>query len=186
MNQVIDLKSIKMRMDDAISFLKKDMMSLRTGRVSASMLDPVKVESYGSRVHLNQVANVSVVDPRMLSVSVWDKSMVQAVERAIHESNLGLNPIVEGQLLRIPVPETTEERRISLVKIAQSYAEKGKISVRNIRRDGMDNIKKFKKDGIISEDEGESLVNGIQKITDDAVKSIDYFFEEKKKEIMHF
>lgn len=186
MNQAIDLKSIKNRMDDAISFLKKDMMTLRTGRVSASMLDPVKVEAYGSRVPLNQVANVTVVDARMLSVSVWDKSMVNAVERGIHESNLGLNPIVEGQLLRIPIPVSTAERRLSLVKIAQNYAEKGKVSVRNIRRDGMDNIKKSKKDGIISEDEGEFLENDIQKMTDDAIKSIDSFFEEKKKEIMHF
>ncbi|MBY7649104.1 MAG: ribosome recycling factor [Candidatus Liberibacter europaeus] len=186
MSQSIDLKSLKGRMEDAISFLKKDMMTLRTGMVSASMLDPVKIEAYGSRVPLNQLASVTVMDRRMLAVSVWDKSMVASVERGIHESNLGLNPIVDGQVLRIPVPESTEERRLSLVKTAQNYAEKGKISVRNIRRDGMNHIKKSKKDGLISEDESVVLENDIQRITDNAIKSIDDFFEEKKQEIMCF
>ncbi|MFV0256092.1 ribosome recycling factor [Candidatus Liberibacter solanacearum] len=186
MNQAINLKSIKDRMNDAISFLKKDMMTLRTGRVSTSMLDLVKVDSYGSRVPLNQVANVTVLDPRTLAVSVWDSSMVSSVERGIHDSNLGFNPIVEGQVLRIPVPETTEERRLALVKVAHNYAEKSKISVRNIRRDGMDYLKKSKKSGKISEDIAESLENDVQKMTDATIKDIDSFFEEKKKEIMRF
>ncbi|XCE18399.1 ribosome recycling factor [Candidatus Liberibacter asiaticus] len=186
MNQVIDLQNIKDRMGDTISFLKKDMMTLRTGRVSPSMLDLVKVEAYGSHVPLNQVANVTVLEPRMLVVSVWDKEMVASVERGIHESNLGLNPIVEGQVLRIPVPETTEERRLALVKVAHDYAEKSKISVRNIRRDGMDHLKKSRKSGKASEDMVASLENDIQKITDSTIKNIDSFFEEKKKEIMHF
>ncbi|MBL0848710.1 MAG: ribosome recycling factor [Candidatus Liberibacter ctenarytainae] len=186
MNQEIDLRSLKNRMEDAISFVKKDMMTLRTGRVNTSMLDPVKVEAYGSRVPLIQVANVTVLDPRTLAVSVWDKSMVAAVERGIHESNLGLNPIVESQVIRIPVPESTEERRLDLVKVAHGYAEKGKVSVRNIRRDGMDLLKKSKRSGVISEDKGEVLESDIQKMTDTAIKDIDSFFEEKKKEIMCF
>ncbi|MEG8099065.1 ribosome recycling factor [Candidatus Liberibacter brunswickensis] len=186
MNQVVDLKNIKDRMDDAISFLKKDIMALRTGRVSPSMLDLVKVEAYGSHLPLNQVANVTLSEPRMLVVSVWDKEMVASVERGIHESNLGLNPIVEGQIMRVPIPETTEERRLELVKVAQNHAEKSKISVRNIRRDGMDHLKKSKKSGKTSEDEAMILENEIQKITDSAIQNIDSFFEEKKKEIVRF
>ncbi|AKK20117.1 ribosome recycling factor [Candidatus Liberibacter africanus] len=186
MDQVVDLESIKSRMGEAINFLKKDMMTLRTGRVSPAMLDLVKVEAYGSQVPLNQVANVTVLEPRMLVVSVWDKEMVASVDRGIHESNLGFNPIIEGQVLRIPVPETTEERRLALVKVAQTYAEKGKISVRNIRRDGMDHLKKSKKSGKVSEDMATSLEHEIQKFTDSSIQSIDSLFEDKKQEIMRF
>ncbi|MBA5724453.1 ribosome recycling factor [Candidatus Liberibacter sp.] len=186
MCQNINLEVLKKRMDEAVSFFKKDMMTLRTGRVSSSILDPVRIDAYGSRIPLNQVANVVVMDSRTLSVSVWDRSMVSAVERGIHESSLGLNPIVEGQILRIPVPEVTEERRLSLVKVAQNYLEKGKVSIRNIRRDGMDILKKSKKIGSISEDDFGVLVAEIQKITDAMIIDVDVFFEEKKKEILNF
>jgi ribosome recycling factor len=138
MSEGIDLKELKRRMDGAINAFKNDIASLRTGRASANVLDPVQVEAYGSRVPLNQVANISVPEPRMLSVSVWDKGMVGAVERGIRESNLGLNPIIDGQNLRIPLPELNEERRKSLVKVAHDYAEKAKVAIRHVRRDGMD------------------------------------------------
>lgn len=145
MSEGVDLKELKRRMDGAIAAFKHDIASLRTGRASANVLDPVTVEAYGSRMPLNQVANITVPESRMLSVSVWDKSMVGAVERAIRESNLGLNPIVDGQNLRIPLPELNEERRKSLVKVAHDYAEKSKVAVRHVRRDGMDDLKKPKR-----------------------------------------
>ncbi|AGA64036.1 Ribosome recycling factor [Liberibacter crescens BT-1] len=163
---------------------KKDAISLRTGRASAVILDPVKVDVYGSRLPLNQIANVAVPDSRMLLVSVWDKSMVSAVERAIREANLGFNPIVEGQNLRIPIPELNEERRLSLVKVAQGYVEKAKIAIRNVRRDGMEFLKKSKKNAIITEDETDLLFDKMQKMTDEAINKIDILFEEKKEEIM--
>lgn len=145
MSEGIDLSDLKRRMEGAIAAFKHDIASLRTGRASANVLDPVMVEAYGSRVPLNQVANITVPEARMLGVSIWDKSMVGAVDRAIRESNLGLNPIVDGQNLRIPLPELNEERRKSLVKVAHDYSEKAKIAVRNVRRDGMDSLKKPKK-----------------------------------------
>ncbi|SOC38747.1 ribosome recycling factor [Rhizobium subbaraonis] len=184
MSEGVDLKELKRRMDGAISAFKHDIASLRTGRASANVLDPVTVEAYGSRMPLNQVANITVPEPRMLAVSVWDKSMVGAVDRAIRESNLGLNPIIDGQNLRIPLPELNEERRRSLVKIAHDYAEKGKVAIRHVRRDGMDELKKAEKDGDIGQDISRSQSEKVQKMTDDMISDIDRLLAEKEKEIM--
>jgi ribosome recycling factor len=184
MSGAIDLNDIKRRMDGAVTAFKSDIASLRTGRASANILDPVMVEAYGSRVPLNQVANITVPEPRMLGVSIWDKSMVNAVDRAIRESNLGLNPIMDGQNLRIPLPELNEERRKSLVKVAHDYTEKSKVAVRNVRRDGMDALKKAEKDGDIGQDDSRAQSEKIQKMTDDAISELDRLLAEKEKEIM--
>ncbi|OBZ94061.1 ribosome-recycling factor [Pararhizobium polonicum] len=184
MSEGIDLSDLKRRMDGAINAFKSDVASLRTGRASANVLDPVMVEAYGSRVPLNQVANITVPEARMLGVSIWDKSMVNAVDRAIRESNLGLNPIVDGQNLRIPLPELNEERRKSLVKVAHDYSEKAKIAVRNVRRDGMDSLKKAEKDGDIGQDVSRSQSEKVQKMTDEMISDIDRLLAEKEKEIM--
>ena len=184
MSEGIDLKELKRRMDGAINAFKNDIASLRTGRASANVLDPVQVEAYGSRVPLNQVANISVPEPRMLSVSVWDKGMVGAVARGIRESNLGLNPIIDGQNLRIPLPELNEERRKSLVKVAHDYAEKAKVAIRHVRRDGMDDLKKAEKDGDIGQDMSRSQSEKVQKMTDDVILDVDRLLAEKEKEIM--
>ncbi|MBB5538152.1 ribosome recycling factor [Rhizobium giardinii] len=184
MSEGIDLSDLKRRMEGAITAFKHDIASLRTGRASANVLDPVMVEAYGSRVPLNQVANITVPEARMLGVSIWDKSMVGAVDRAIRESNLGLNPIVDGQNLRIPLPELNEERRKSLVKVAHDYSEKAKIAVRNVRRDGMDSLKKAEKDGDIGQDVSRSQSEKVQKMTDEMISDIDRLLAEKEKEIM--
>ena len=184
MSSNTDLKEIKRRMDGAISAFKSDIASLRTGRASANVLDPVVVEAYGSRMPLNQVANITVPEPRMLSVSVWDRSMVKAVESAIRESNLGLNPIVEGQNMRIPLPELNEERRKSLVKVAHDYAEKAKVAARHVRRDGMDGLKKAEKDGTMSQDDSRTNSEKVQKMTDETINEIDRLLHDKEKEIM--
>ncbi|WP_112809775.1 ribosome recycling factor [Ensifer sp.] len=184
MSEGVDLKELKRRMDGAISAFKSDIASLRTGRASANVLDPVTVEAYGSRVPLNQVANITVPEPRMLSVSVWDKQMVGAVDRGIRESNLGLNPIIDGQNLRIPLPELNEERRKSLVKVAHDYAEKAKVAVRHVRRDGMDDLKKAEKDGDIGQDISRSQSERVQKMTDETISDIDRLLVDKEKEIM--
>lgn len=180
----IELTEIKRRMDGAVSAFKSDIASLRTGRASANVLDPVTVEAYGARMPLNQVANITVPEPRMLSVSVWDRSMVKAVEQAIRESNLGLNPIVEGQNMRIPLPELNEERRKSLVKVAHEYAEKAKVAARHVRRDGMDGFKKAEKDGKMSQDDSRVNSEKVQKMTDDTITEIDRLLHDKEKEIM--
>jgi ribosome recycling factor len=184
MSESTDLKELKRRMDGAIAAFKSDIASLRTGRASANILDPVTIEAYGSRMPLNQVSNITVPEPRMLTVSVWDKSMVGAVERAIRESNLGLNPIIDGQNLRIPLPELNEERRRSLVKVAHEYAEKAKVAIRHVRRDGMDGLKKAEKDGVIGQDESRSLSERVQKMTDETISEIDRLLADKEKEIM--
>ena len=184
MSEGIDLNDIKRRMDGAINALKHDIASLRTGRASANILDPVTVEAYGSRMPLNQVANVTVPEPRMLGISVWDKSMVNAVDRAIREANLGLNPIIDGQNLRIPLPELNEERRKSLVKVAHEYAEKAKVAIRHVRRDGMDGLKKAEKDGVIGQDESRATSDKVQKMTDETISEVDRLLVEKEKEIM--
>ncbi len=184
MSEGIDLNDIKRRMDGAINAFKHDIASLRTGRASANILDPVTVEAYGSRMPLNQVANVTVPEPRMLGISVWDKSMVNAVDRAIREANLGLNPIVDGQNLRIPLPELNEERRKSLVKVAHEYAEKAKVAIRHVRRDGMEGLKKAEKDGVIGQDISRSTSDKVQKMTDDTISDIDRLLVDKEKEIM--
>ncbi|SIQ78520.1 ribosome recycling factor [Rhizobium sp. RU35A] len=184
MSGAIDLNDIKRRMDGAITAFKNDIASLRTGRASANVLDPVMVEAYGSRVPLNQVANVTVPEPRMLGVSVWDKSMVNAVDRGIREANLGLNPIIDGQNLRIPLPELNEERRKSLVKVAHDYAEKAKVAIRHVRRDGMDALKKAEKDGSMSQDDSRVQSDKVQKMTDETISDVDRLLAEKEKEIM--
>ena len=184
MSEGVDLTELKRRMDGAVNAFKSDIASLRTGRASANVLDPVQVEAYGSRVPLNQVANITVPEPRMLSVSVWDKQRVGAVARGIRESNLGLNPIIDGQNLRIPLPELNEERRKSLVKVAHDYAEKGKVAIRHVRRDGMDGLKKAEKDGDIGQDESRTLSDRVQKMTDEMISEVDRLLGDKEKEIM--
>lgn len=180
----VDFKDLQRRMDGAVAAFKHDMGSLRTGRASANLLDPIHVEAYGSEMPINQVATVSVPEPRMISVSIWDKSMVQAVDRAIRESNLGFNPIVDGTTLRIPLPELNEERRKELVKIAHQYAEQARVAARHVRRDGMEHLKKAEKDSEISKDDLHAQSERVQKITDDTISIIDGLLSEKEAEIM--
>ena len=184
MSEGIDFKDIQRRMDGAIAAFKSDLSSLRTGRASSNLLDVVQVEAYGSKMPLNQVANVTVPEPRMISVSVWDKQMVGAVDKGIREANLGFNPIVDGQNLRIPLPELNEERRKELVKVAHTYAENAKVAVRHVRRDGMDDLKKAEKDGDISQDDQRRDSDRVQKMTDDVIVEVDRLLAEKEKEIM--
>ena len=172
------------RMDKTIDALKNDFGGLRAGRAHASLLDGILVEAYGSMTPISQVGTVSVPDARTLSVSVWDKGLAKSVEKALRESELGLNPMSDGQLIRIPIPPLSEERRKELVKIAGKYAEQSKIAIRNIRRDAMDEVKKMKKDSLISEDDEKKYNNDIQKWTDDAVKKIDEQFSAKEQDIM--
>ena len=179
-----DLKTYRDRMDRSIAALKEEFSGLRTGRANAGLLEPVRVEAYGSASPLTAVAAISVPEPRMLSVNVWDKGMVVAVEKAIRNANLGLNPIVDGQTLRIPVPPLTEERRKDLVKLAGKYAEQQKISVRNVRRDANDDLKKAEKAGEISQDEQKKMETEVQKDTDAAIKRIDETLKTKEQEIM--
>lgn len=179
-----DLKSYRDRMDKSVAALKDDFAGLRTGRANAGLLDPVQVEAYGSTSPLNAVAAISVPEPRMISVSVWDKGMVVSVEKAIRAAGLGLNPIVDGQTLRIPIPPLTEERRKDLVKQIRKYTEGGKVAVRNIRRDAMDKFKAMKKAGELTEDDQKKLEEETQKLTDKYVKLIDDTCADKNKEIM--
>ena len=179
-----DLKELKTRMQKTVASLKDELGGLRTGRASASLLEPVVVEAYGSRMPLNQVATVTVPEPRMLSVQVWDRSMANAVEKAIRDSGLGLNPMGEGQVIRVPLPELNEQRRKELVKIAHNYAEAARVAVRHIRRDGMDALKKAEKDGDISEDDQRKESERVQKLTDDMISTIDSMLSEKEAEIM--
>jgi ribosome recycling factor len=179
----MDLKDIERRMKGAVSVLKGELGGLRTGRASISLLEPVHADVYGASMPLNQVATISVPESRMLSVQIWDKSNVQAVDRAIREANLGLNPIVEGQLLRIPIPELNAERRQELVKIAHKYAEQAKIAVRHVRRDGLDSLKKEEKDGGLGEDASHGVADQIQKLTDATVSEIDEMLTQKEAEI---
>ena len=174
----------KERMDKTIESLKADFSGLRAGRAHVSLLDGIVVDAYGSLTPIVQVAAVSTPDPRTLSVSVWDKSLVKNVEKALRESDLGLNPAVDGTLIRIPIPPLSEERRKELSRVAGKYAEQNKVAVRNIRRDSLDEVKKLKKDGLISEDEEKRAETDIQKLTDDAVKKIDELLALKEKDIM--
>jgi ribosome recycling factor len=178
------LKDLRRRMDGAIEMLRKEFGGLRTGRASASLLEPVHVEAYGSTMALNQVANVNVPEPRLISVQVWDRSMVKAVEKGIRESGLGLNPQTEGQTIRVPIPDLTEERRRELSKVAAKYAEQARVSVRNIRRDGLDPLKKKEKDGEISQDQHRKLQTDIQALTDEYIKKVDDLLAQKEKEIL--
>jgi len=180
----LDLADLERRMDGALTSLAKEFQGLRTGRASTQLLDSVVVEAYGASMPINQIATVSVPEPRMLSVQVWDKENTKIVEKAIRESNLGLNPQVDGQLLRIPLPDLSEERRQELSKIAAKYAENAKIAVRNVRRDGMDTTKKMEKDGDISQDDRHIYDEEIQTITDKSINKIDELLSSKEVEIM--
>jgi ribosome recycling factor len=179
-----DLSDLKTRMQKSIASLRDELAGLRTGRASASLLDPVTVEAYGSRMPLNQVATVTVPEPRMLSVQVWDRQMANAVEKAIRDSGLGLNPMGEGQVIRVPLPELNEQRRKELAKVAHNYAEAARVAVRHIRRDGMDALKKAEKDGDISQDDSRVQSDLVQKATDAAVTEIDQVLAAKEAEIM--
>lgn len=174
----------KTRMEKTLESLKNDFGGLRAGRAHASLLDGIMVEAYGSMTPLAQVGTISVPDARTLSISVWDKSLAKSVDKALRESDLGLNPASDGQLIRIPIPPLSEERRKELVKIASKYAEQNKVAIRNIRRDGLDGIKKLKKDNLISEDEEKRFEAEIQKLTDESIKKIDEALASKEKDIL--
>lgn len=175
---------VKHRMESAVDVLRKEFAGLRTGRASIALLDPVVVEAYGQAMPLNQVATVSVPEPRMITVQVWDKSMSKAVDKAIRDAGLGLNPASDGQLIRVPIPPLNEERRTELTKVAGKYAEQVRVAVRNVRRDGMDKLKKFEKDGQISEDELKKYSVDIQTLTDETIKRVDETLAGKEQEIM--
>ena len=181
---IIDIADINRRMEGALSSLKSDLAGLRTGRASASILDPIMVDAYGQQMPMNQVGTVSVPEPRMISVQVWDKSMVGAVEKAIRESDLGLNPVTDGTNLRIPLPELNEERRKEIVKVAHQYAEQTRVAIRHVRRDGMDTLKKAEKDGDMGQDEARSMSDKVQKATDDMISEVDNIVAAKETEIM--
>lgn len=180
----IDIDDIERRMDGALASFKTDLAGLRTGRASAGLLEPIMVDAYGQMMPISQVGTVSVPEPRLLTVQVWDKGQVAATEKAIRESNLGLNPMTEGQLIRIPLPELNEERREELVKVAGGYAEQARVAVRNVRRDGMDQLKKAEKDNDISKDEAHGLSDDVQKLTDKYIARIDEIVKAKEAEIM--
>nr|WP_321362195.1 ribosome recycling factor [uncultured Hyphomonas sp.] len=179
-----DKKDLERRMDGALTSLSTEFGGLRTGRASVNLLDSIMVPAYGSTVPLNQVASVTVTDTRMLSVNVWDKTVVGAADRAIRESGLGLNPVVDGQNLRLPIPPLNEERRKELQKVAGKYAESARVAIRNIRRDGMDSLKAMEKDGEISEDRHHALSDEVQKLTDTYVAKVDEALKAKEAEIM--
>ncbi len=179
-----DLKDLERRMQGALSVLKSEFGGLRTGRASVSLLDPIKVDAYGTPMPISQVANISVPESRMLAVQVWDKGQVQAVEKAIRESDLGLNPMIDGQMIRIPIPELNEERRVELTKVAAKYTEHARIAVRNVRRDGMEQLKGMEKDGDIGKDLHHDHGEEVQKITDNVIKEIDDLLQRKEQEIM--
>ena len=181
-----DIDDIKRRMDGALEVLRREFTGLRTGRANPSLLDSIVVEAYDSEMPLNQLASVNVPEARMLSVQVWDKSMVKAVEKSILNAGLGLNPVADGQTVRVPIPELNEERREELSRVAAKYAEQSRIAVRNVRRDGMDHLKKSEKSGEISEDEHRAWGEEIQEMTDGLIKEIDTAFAAKEKEILQF
>ena len=179
----IDLEDLERRMDGALNSLKTEFLSLRTGRASSSMLDPINMEAYGTSTPLNQCGTVNVPDPRMITVNIWDKSLVNAAEKAIRESGLGINPVIDGTIIRLPIPELNEERRRELTKLAANYAENARIAVRNVRRDGMDQIRKGKTSGM-SEDDQKIWSDEIQNVTDLGIVKIDNALETKQAEIM--
>ena len=181
---MMDLNEYEVKMDKAIDVLKREFTGLRTGRASVSLLDSIFVDAYGSKVPLNQVSNISVPEPRMITVQVWDETLTNLVESIIRNSDLGLNPMLEGNLIRIPIPELSEERRKELVKIASKYSEDCKVSIRNIRRDAMEKIKNEEKNKEISKDESFKISEEVQKITDKLIEKIDHLFTEKEKDIL--
>jgi ribosome recycling factor len=178
----IDLGAIEKRMDGALHALKSEFMTLRTGRASASMLDPIMVDAYGSHMPINQCGTINVPDPRMITVNVWDRALIHAVEKALRTSGLGINPIVDGPLIRLPIPELNEERRRELAKLAGQYAEHARVAIRNVRRDGMDQIRKAKH---MSEDDQKLWSEEIQALTDAHIRKVDQALEAKQAEIMH-
>ena len=179
-----DVDDLKRRMTGAVEALKHEFAGLRTGRASASLLDHLKVDAYGSEMPLNQVSTINVPEPRLITVQVWDRGMVGVVERTVRDSGLGLNPAVDGQLVRVPIPELTEERRAELAKIAAKYTEQARVAVRNVRRDGMDTLKKMEKAHEMSKDDHKIWSEEIQELTDSTIKRIDETFSVKQKEIM--
>ncbi len=179
-----DLKDIERRMDGALEVLRREFAGLRTGRASASLVEPITVEAYGATMPLNQVATISVPEPRMITVQVWDRQLAQTVDKAVRDSGLGLNPVTEGQLLRIPIPPLSEERRVEITRIAGKYAEQSKVAVRNVRRDGMDTLKRMEKDGELSQDEHHLWADEIQSLTDEHIKKIDEALSQKEAEIL--
>jgi ribosome recycling factor len=179
-----NIEDLKRRMDGALSALKTEFNGLRTGRASAHLLDPIHVEAYGAQTPLNQVAAVTVPEPRMISVQVWDKSMVNAVDKAIRSAGLGVNPMIDGMTVRVPIPPLNEERRTELAKLAGRYAEQARVAIRNIRRDGMEHLKKLEKDGSISQDAHKKHAEQVQQATDQFVKKVDEITRHKEEEIM--
>ena len=178
-----DIDDIKRRMDGAVDSLKTEFSGLRTGRAHASLLDPIKVEAYGTPTPINQLGTITTPDARMISVQVWDQSLAPAVDKAIRNSSLGLNPVLEGGLIRIPIPPLNEERRAELARTAGSYAEQARVAVRNVRRDGMDTLKRLEKNNEISEDEHKKLSDQVQKLTDERIETIDDLLKHKQEEI---
>ena len=178
------LKDLRRRMDCAIEVLRKEVGGLRTGRASASLLEPVTVQAYGGAMPLNQLGSVSVPEPRMIVVQVWDRGVVKAVDKAIREAGLGLNPQTEGQTIRVPIPDLSEERRRELTRVAAKYAEQARVSVRNVRRDGIEALRRQEKDGEIAQDDARKLQHEVQHLTDDYVKRIDEALAQKDKEIL--
>src|SRR5467141_2188579 len=178
------LTDLRRRMDGASEVLRKEFGGLRTGRASASLLEPVTVSAYGGTLPINQLANVSVPEPRMITVQVWDRAMVKAVDKAIREAGLGLNPQTEGQVIRVPIPDLNEERRRELTRVAARYAEQARVSVRNVRREGIDALRRLEKESEISQDEGRKLQHDVQVLTDGHIKRIDETLEQKDKEIL--
>ena len=178
-----DIEDMKRRMEGGFASLKTEFVGLRAGRASTGMLEPIMIDAYGSKMPMSQVGNISAPEPRLLTVTVWDASMTASVEKAIRESDLGLNPMAEGTLIRVPIPDLSEERRKDMVKVAGRYAESARVAIRNVRRDGIENVRKAEKDGLLSEDERHGLESDIQKTTDEYVKKIDDAFANKEKEI---
>lgn len=181
MSEDIDIDAIEKRMNGAVSAMKSEFQALRTGRASASLLDKIMVNAYGAMTPLNQCAGINVPEPRMITVTVWDKTLIDSVDKAIRESNIGINPVGDGMILRLPIPELNEERRIELTKVAGGYAENARIAVRNVRRDGMDQVKKSDD---LSEDDQKIWSDEIQELTNKAIKKIDEVLEQKQAEIM--
>ena len=179
----IDIDDLQRRMDGAIASLRQEFASLRTGRASAAILEPIMVESYGQMTPINQVGTVNVPEPRMVTINVWDKAMISKVERAIRDSGIGINPVVDGPLIRLPIPDLNEERRAQLAKVAAQYSEQARVSVRNVRRDGMDKVKKAKSAGM-AEDDQKIWADEIQDMTDRQIAAIDKLLETKQQEIM--
>ena len=172
------------KMEKSLDILRRDFQGLRTGRASATLLEPIGVEAYGSKVPINQIGNISIPEPRLITVQVWDETLIQSVEKAIRNSDLGLNPMIEGNVIRVPIPDLSQERRIEIVKIASKYAEDTRITIRNVRRDAMDMIKDEEKQKNISKDDSFQFSEKMQKITDSFIEKVDTLFQEKEKDIL--